>query len=235
MEAELSKFNFLSHFPLISHTRDSLRSKRCSISHNDDVLQPTGYFTGTSPAAAWYAAVTWCAAADRENLEQERSPLDFHALNEQKWEESQLCFGFLCLCLPSLAPGSRALLPGRTRLPTAEQKPDQTPKVLLQGIVFGVSHQRREAALNHSWRRAAQISWSLLFSEGSCPFLDVCAVMSPSRFLSGRSFWLHGSNFEPRHYQEVGNVNQSFAFSRAFWRMSVLEEAKEKAFVAPNL
>lgn len=93
---------------------------------------------------------------------------------------------------------------------------------------FGVSHQRREAALNHSWRRAAQISWSLLFSEGSCPFLDACAVMSPSRFLSGRSFWLHGSNFEPRHYQEVGNVNQSFAFSRAFRRMSGV---KEKAFV----
>lgn len=108
---------------------------------------------------------------------------------------------------------------------------ESSPSGNLPRCFFGVSHPWREAALNHSWRGAAQISWSLLFSEGSCPFLDVCAVMSPSRFLSGRSFWLHGSNFKARHYQEVGNVNQSFAFSRAFRRMSVPEEAEKRAFV----
>lgn len=75
MEAELSKFNFLSHFLLISHTRDSLCCKPtcCNLLVS---------FTGISPAAAW------CAAADRENLEQERFPLYFHALlmrrNERK-------------------------------------------------------------------------------------------------------------------------------------------------------
>lgn len=92
-------------------------------------------------------------------------------------------------------------------------------------------------SLNHSWRRAAEIYCGLLFSEGPCPFLDACPVMSSSRFLSGRSFWIPDSKFKPRRCQEVGNVNQWFTFC-----LAGLEEANKnflscctEPFVRPDL
>lgn len=90
---------------------------------------------------------------------------------------------------------------------------------------------RESSVERDSWRWAIEIYWSPLFSEGSCLLLDACPVMSSSRFLLGRSFWIHGSNFKPRHYQEVGNVNQWFTLSLAVQRVIILEEVNKNTFV----